>query len=150
MSYTISTDKSLLNLPIIHNYLSNVSYWAKGVSLAQVQKAVDNSLCFGVYYKGQQIGLARVVTDYVRMAYIADVFILEEHQGAGLGKQLIETILTYPDLAECTRWMLLTKDAHGLYQQYGFVEPSNPEMYMERTGKVQVSRPSSNSQNVEN
>ena len=132
MPYSISTDKSKLNLPVIHHYLSNISYWAKDISLAQVQKAIDHSLCFGVYYKDQQIGLARVVTDYVRMAYLADVFIVEEHQGAGLGKQLIETILSYPDLVECSRWALLTKDAHGLYQQYGFVEPSNPEWYMEK------------------
>ena len=132
MSYSISIDKSKLDLPAIHHYLSNISYWAKGISLEQVQKAVDNSLCFGVYYKEQQIGLARVVTDYVRMAYLADVYILEEHQGHGLGKQLIETIMTHPDLAGCSRWMLLTKDAHGLYQQYGFVEPPNPEWYMEK------------------
>ncbi len=132
MSYTISTDKSLLDLSVIHNYLSNISYWAKGISLAQVQKAVDNSLCFGVYHNEQQIGLARVVTDYVRMAYLADVFILEEYRGKELGKQLIETILSYPDLAGCSRWMLLTHDAHGLYKQYGFVEPPNPEWYMEK------------------
>jgi len=109
MSYTISTDKSLLDLSVIHNYLSNISYWAKGISLAQVQKAVDNSLCFGVYHNEQQIGLARVVTDYVRMAYLADVFILEEYRGKELGKQLIETILSYPDLAGCSRWMFQPK-----------------------------------------
>ena len=132
MSYSISTDKSRLDLSAIHHYLSNISYWAKGIRLEQVQKAIDNSLCFGVYYNNQQIGLTRVITDYVRMAYLADVFILEEHQGHGLGKQLIETIMNHPDLAGCSRWMLLTKDAHGLYQQYGFVEPSHPEWYMEK------------------
>ena len=133
MDYTISTDKSLLNLSVIHHYLSNVSYWAKGINEAQVRKVINHSLCFGVYDKEQQIGFARVVTDYVRMAYLADVFIVKEYQGKGLGKQLIETIMSYPDLAECSRWMLLTKDAHGLYQQYGFVEPPKPEWYMEKT-----------------
>ncbi len=135
MSYTINTDKSLLNRSVIHHYLSNISYWAKGISQAQVDKIINHSLCFGVYHQDQQVGFARVVTDYVRMAYLADVFILEEHQGVGVGKQLIETIMSYPDLAECSRWMLLTKDAHSLYQQYGFVEPPNPEWYMEKVEK---------------
>lgn len=133
MNYTISTDNSLLDIILIHDYLSNQSYWAKGISKAKVEKAIKNSLCFGIYANGQQVGLARVVTDYVRMAYLADVFIIEDHKGKGLGKQLMKTIMEYPALAGVSRWALLTKDAHGLYRQFGFVEPPNPEWYMEFT-----------------
>ena len=131
MTYKISTDKSLLDLPLIHDYLSNQSYWAKGIKKEQVAKALKHSLCFGVYANRQQVGLARVVTDYVRMAYLADVFILNPHKGKGLGKRLIKTIMKHPDLMDVSKWTLLTKDAHGLYQQFGFVKPSNLEWYME-------------------
>ncbi len=131
MTYTISTDKSLLDLPLIHDYLSIQSYWAKGIEKEQVAKAIKHSLCFGVYADNKQIGLARVVTDYVRMAYLADVFILDSHQRKGLGKRLLKTIMEHPDLVAVSRWALLTKDAHGLYQQFGFVKPPNPEWYME-------------------
>lgn len=132
MAYTISTDKSQIDITAVHSYLSNKSYWAKGIKLSQVAKAIEHSLCFGVYYNKQQIGLARVVTDFVRMAYLADVFIMEVHQGKGLGKRLMTTIMEHPDLQGVSRWILLTRDAHGLYKQYGFVEPPNPEWYMEK------------------
>ena len=134
MSYTINTNKDQLDIKIIHNYLSNISYWSKGISLEKVQKTIAHSLCFGVYYEHQQVGFARVVTDYVRMAYLADVFIIDAQQGKGLGKQLMKEITEHPDLKEVSRWALLTKDAHGLYQQFGFESPRFPEMYMERVG----------------
>jgi len=133
MNYKISTNKSLIDTAVVHNYLSNASYWSKGISLDKVQKCIAHSLCFGIYQDTQQVGFARVVTDYVRMAYIADVFILEAHQGKGLGKQLIKTIVEHPELKEVAKWFLLTADAHGLYEQYGFTMPKKPEMYMERS-----------------
>jgi len=132
MKYKISTNKSLIDIAVVHNYLSNISYWSKGISLEQVEKSIEHALCFGIYRGTQQIGFARVITDFVRMAYIADVFILEAYQGQGLGKQLINTIVTHPELKEVARWILLTADAHGLYEQYGFTRPKKPEMYMER------------------
>ena len=136
MNYTIDTNKSLLDIELIHDYLSNQSYWAKGITKEKVEKVIKNSLCFGVYANDQQVGLARVVTDYVRMAYLADVFILKEHQGKGVGKQLMKVIMEYPALVDVSRWALLTKDAHGLYRQFGFVELSNPEWYMEIDRKL--------------
>jgi len=135
MNYKISTDKSLIDLSFVHNYLSNTSYWSKGISIDKVQKSIQHSLCFGIYQGKQQVGFARVVTDYTRMAYLADVFILDTFQGQGLGKQLIQTIINYPELKEVAKWFLLTADAHGLYEQYGFTKPKKPEMYMERVGR---------------
>jgi len=132
MKYKISTDKTLIDLICVHNYLSNTSYWSKDISIDKVQKSIQHSLCFGIYEGAQQVGFARVVTDYVRMAYLADVFILEAHQGKGLGKELIKKIVEHPELKEVDKWFLLTADAHGLYKQYGFTAPKKPEMYMEK------------------
>ncbi len=129
----ISTDKSLLDLDIIYNFLSG-SYWAKGRTLSIVKKSIENSLTFGVYRKNVQIGFARVVTDYAAFAYIADVFILEEYRGKGYSKELIRQIMTHPDLQTVKRWMLATKDAHKLYSQFGFRILRNPERFMEIVG----------------
>jgi GNAT superfamily N-acetyltransferase len=128
----ISTDKSLLNIEIIHGFLSE-SYWAKARPLEVLKKAIENSLCFGVYLNNSQIGFARVVTDYSTFAYLADVFILEEFRGKGYSKQLIEKIISYPDLQSLNRWMLATKDAHTLYSKFGFKMLKNPERFMEIT-----------------
>ena len=129
--YTISTDKNKLQVEIIHQYLSAESYWAKNIPLVVVQKSIDNSFCFGMYYNEVQIGFARVVTDHATFAYLADVFILEAHRGKGLSKQLMEFVFSHPDLQGLRRFCLSTRDAHGLYTQFGFKPILKPENFME-------------------
>ncbi len=130
--YTISTDPTKLNIEVIRNYISNESYWGKGRSLETIKKSIDNSLPFGIYYKNEMIGFARILTDYATFAWVADVFILEKHRGKGLSKWLMETILEHPELQGFRRWVLATKDAHELYRKYGFRELNKPERWMER------------------
>ena len=134
--YQISTDRSQLNTPLIHEYLSNSAYWATGRSLDAVARSIENSLCFGLYEisadQQQQIGFARVVTDYATFAWLADVFVLEEFRGQGLAKWLIEVIVTDPQLQGFRRWLLATRDAHELYRRFGFKELSEPARWMER------------------
>ncbi len=129
--FTISTDKSRLDVAAIHDFLANSSYWARNVPLATVLKSIENSLCFGVYEGDRQVGFARVITDYAVFAYLADVFILEAYRGRGLAKRLMACIVSHPELQNLRRWMLATKDAHGLYAQYGFNPLSKPERFME-------------------
>ncbi len=126
----ISTDKSLLDIDVINNFLSS-SYWAKDRSLSVIKKSIENSLTFGIYLEGNQIGFARVVTDYATFAYLADVFILETYRGKGYSKELIKRITTHPELQTVKRWMLATKDAHKLYSKFGFRVLRNPERFME-------------------
>jgi GNAT superfamily N-acetyltransferase len=121
-NFLISTDKALLDIGVIHGFLTE-SYWAKGVPVSVVQKSIENSLCFGVYDTtpgAQQIGFARAITDCATFAYLADVFILEPYRGKGLSKWLMNCILAHPELQGLRRWMLATRDAHGLYRQFGF------------------------------
>ncbi|WP_346882595.1 GNAT family N-acetyltransferase [uncultured Algibacter sp.] len=127
----ISTDKTRLDLDLIHGLLTN-TYWAKGRTKEAVKKTITHSLCFGVYLDGEQIGFARIATDYTVFAYLMDVFIVPEHQGKGYSKQLIETINASPELKSCKVWMLKTLDAHGLYKQFGYTELKHPEKVMER------------------
>jgi GNAT superfamily N-acetyltransferase len=129
--YLISTDESLLDLKMVHDYLST-SYWAAGVPESVVGRSVENSLCFGVYRGEEQVGFARVVTDHATFAYLADVFVLEEHRERGIGKWLVEVVLSHPDLRGLRRWMLATRDAHELYRRYGFAELGQPGIFMER------------------
>lgn len=128
---TISTDKSKLDIEMIHSFLTE-SYWGKGRTIDQVQKSIDNSLCFGVYLDNKQIGFARVVTDFTIYVYLMDVFIVSEARGKGYSKQLMKTILEEPKLQNCRDWTLKTKDAHGLYEQFGFTKAQHPEKIMER------------------
>ncbi len=132
--YTISTDRTKLDLPEIHRYLSNESYWAQGRTLRDVERSVSNSLCFGVFDSaGRQAGFARVVTDYVTFGWLADVFILQAHRGKGLAKWLVETVVSHPDLRGLKRLVLGTRDAHELYRKYGqFSSLRNPERWMQR------------------
>lgn len=130
--YNISTDKAKLNIHIIHDFISNHSYWGKGRSFDVVKKSIDNSMSFGVYYKNEMIGFARVVTDYATFGWIADVFILPDHQGKGLSKWLMEIILSHPELKAFRRWVLATKDAHELYRKFGFRQLNKPNRWMER------------------
>lgn len=130
--YRISTDPLLLDIPSIHAYLSSSAYWAMGRPMEVVQRSIQNSLNFGLYRDARQIGFARVVTDFATFAWLADVFVLPEFRGEGLGKWLIETVVNYPRLAGLRRWILATRDAHGLYGQYGFTPLSAPQTFMER------------------
>ena len=129
--YLISTDKSRLDLAVIHSFITT-SYWAPGIPMETVKRSIDHSLAFGLYKGDSQVGFARVVTDYATFAYISDVFILEEFRGQGLSKWLMEVVAAHPDLQGLRRWLLLTRDAHGLYQKTGFTEPKTPERYMEK------------------
>ena len=134
-TYTISTDKSRLDLEFIHDYLSHSSYWAEGRPLSVVRRSIEHSLCFGVYAGEQQVGLARVVTDYATFAWLCDVFVVEPHRRQGLGKWLIETVVSEPDLQGLRLFMLATRDAHELYRVYGGFQPvENPEKFMLRWG----------------
>jgi GNAT superfamily N-acetyltransferase len=138
--YSISTDNEKLSLILIHQFLSQESYWAKNIPVEVVQRSINNSLCFGLYYQGVQIGFARLVTDKATFAYLADVFIIDPFRGKGLSKWLIQTIHVHPDLQGLRRWMLGTRDAHSLYAQFGwksipedmisrFMQLHHPEAY---------------------
>jgi len=134
-NFIISTDKSKLDLAVIHQYLSTESYWAKNIPVALVQKAIEGSFCFGVYKKENsdadiQIGFARVITDKATFGYLADIFILEEYRGIGLSKWLMQEIMNNQELQGFRGWMLGTKDAHGLYEQFGFKRLENSERIM--------------------
>jgi GNAT superfamily N-acetyltransferase len=118
--YFISDDPALLDIDIIHDFLSNRSYWAEGIPRGILEKSMANSLCFGLYKSGKQIGFARLVTDKATFAYLADVFVLEEFRGKGLSKWLVELIQSHPEVQGFRRWMLMTRDAQGLYEQFGW------------------------------
>ena len=133
--YIISTDPSHLDLPWIQNYLANEAYWARGITCQVFQKSVENSLCFGVYHQGKQIGFARVISDFATFAYIGDVFVAQNYRSQGLGKWLLETMLDFPELQGLRRWMLVTSDAHGLYEQHGFKSLQRPENVLEMVAK---------------
>ena len=127
---TISTDPARLDLDAVTAMLSR-SYWAKGRKREMIARYVQHSLVFGIYDGPQQVGLARVISDYTTFAYLCDVFIHEDYRARGIGKWLVETVLAHPDLQGLRRWMLATQDAHGLYKQYGFNTLNNPERWME-------------------
>jgi ribosomal protein S18 acetylase RimI-like enzyme len=131
-NYEISSDPARLDVDAIHAYLTR-SYWSPGIPLETVKRATRNSLCFGVYEKtgGAQIGLARVVTDYATFAYLCDVYVLEEHRGHGLGKELMRAVMAHPALAGARRAMLATRDAHGLYRRFGFADTAHNTNLME-------------------
>lgn len=131
--FVLTTDKNLMNIAMIHQYLSEESYWAKDIPLALVEKSVNNSLNFGVFYKEQQIAYARVITDYSTIAYLGDVFVLSNFRGRGISKWLMKEITVHPALQGLRRWILLTADAHDLYNKYGWESIRQPEKWMEKT-----------------
>lgn len=131
--FIISTDHERLQIDRIHQFLSEESYWARERSREQTVTAIKNSLPFGVYKGENQIGFARVVTDYATFAYLGDVYILEEFRGLGLSKRLMEVIVSHPELQDFRRWILATKDAHTLYEKFGFAALRFPERWMEKT-----------------
>jgi GNAT superfamily N-acetyltransferase len=120
-----------MDIKAIHDFLSHHSQWSKGISLDLVRRSVEHSLNFGLFYQKKQIGYARVITDYATIAYLGDVYVLPEHRGMGLSKWLMEAVMTHPDLQGLRRWILLTSDAHGLYEKYGWKKIAKPELYME-------------------
>lgn len=130
--FLISTDKSKLNIHLIHHFLSAESYWAKNIPFGTVQKSIEGSVCFAVYNKTDftQVGFARVITDGASFGYLADVFVLHLYRGKGLSKWMLEEILAHHDLQQFRRWLLATKDAHSLYTKFGFKLLENPERYM--------------------
>ena len=129
--FTISTDPARLDLDMIHGFLSSC-YWATGIPRDVVERSIANSLCFGVYEPARQVGFARVITDRATFGYLGDVFVLESHRGRGLSKWLMECVHAHPELQGFRRWVLLTRDAHGLYAQHGWTPIANPGRYMER------------------
>ncbi len=130
-AYLISTEKSRLNLQTIHGFLVS-SYWSEGIPIETVTRAIEHSIIFGVYQNEQQVGFARVVTDSATFAYLADVFILDSFRGQGLGVWLMEVIMAHPDVQGLRRWLLVTKDAHSLYQKVGFTALRTPDKFMEK------------------
>jgi len=130
--YEISTDKTRFDLELIHDFLNNESYWATGRGIETIRRSIEHSLSFGIYKGRSQVGFARVVTDYATFGWLADVFIVKEFRGEGLGTWLMEIILAHPELQGFRRWTLATKDAHELYRKFGFNELKRPERWMER------------------
>jgi GNAT superfamily N-acetyltransferase len=126
----VTTDRSRLDLDVIHGFLTT-SYWAKGIPRETVARSMEHSLCFGAFDEGRQVGFARVVSDRTTFAYICDVFALESHRGNGVGKSLMAAIMSHPELQGLRRWTLFTRDAHGLYRQFGFGAAGHPERLME-------------------
>jgi GNAT superfamily N-acetyltransferase len=133
--FFISTDPALLDIEVIHGFLKT-SYWSPGIPQELVEKAVRNSLCLGIYHRATsgrptQVGFARVISDFATFAYLADVFVLEGFRERGLSKNLMDCIMTLPELQGLRRFCLGTRDAHGLYRQYGFEVIAKPENWME-------------------
>lgn len=130
-AYLITTDLSLLDVAAVHRYLSEESYWAKGIPYDMVQRSFEASFVIGVVHGSEQVGFARLVTDYATFGYLADVYVLEAHRGHGLSKAMMQALMGLPWVKGLRRLMLATADAHGLYAQYGFVTPARPERLME-------------------
>ena len=128
--FVISTDHERLDLDMVHGFLTEC-YWCKGIPQEVVARSIENALCFGIYKQDEQVGFARVISDYATYAYIGDVFVLEAHRGQGLAKWVMECIMQHPLLQGLRRWSLVTGDAHGLYSQFGFTPLQAPERWME-------------------
>jgi GNAT superfamily N-acetyltransferase len=130
--FLISTDKSLIDFEAVYKYLDEDSYWAGGIPAETLHRAIENSMCFGIYQGHTQAGFARVVSDKATFAFICDVFVLPEYRRQGLSKWLMQTIVEHPDLQGLRRWSLATADAHGLYSQFGFTPVNRPDRWMEK------------------
>ena len=128
----VTTDRDKLDVALIHRFLSEQSYWAKGIPRATVERALENSLCFGAFAGGSQVAFARVISDFATFANLVDVFVLPEHRGRGYSRALMDTVVAHPKLQGLRRFTLATSDAHGLYADYGFKPLARPESFMER------------------
>ena len=129
----ISTDRDRLDVDLIHRFLTEEAYWARNRTLEQTTTAIQNSLCFGAYLDGRLVGFGRVVSDFATFAYVGDVFVLDEFRGHGISKSLMQAMIDHPQLQGLRRWVLATKDAHGLYEQFEFSTLRFPDRWMERT-----------------
>ncbi|WP_196889332.1 GNAT family N-acetyltransferase [Aureivirga sp. CE67] len=132
IGYSVSTDAEKLDIEMIHNFLSSDSSWGKGITFEKVQKSIENSLNFGLYKNNEQIGFARVISDYSTIAYVGDVFILKDHRGKGLSNLLMKEIMNHEELQNLRRWILMTTRSPWLYKKYGFTHVENPKLYMEK------------------
>lgn len=130
--FLLTTDKSKMDLQAIHHFLANHSYWVPNIPFEIVKKSFENSLTFGIIHDKKQIAYARVISDYATIAYLGDVYVLDEYRGKGLSKWLMETIINHPELNNLRRWILLTLDAHKLYEKYGWKSIAVPERWMEK------------------
>ncbi|MGA7160274.1 MAG: GNAT family N-acetyltransferase [Bacteroidota bacterium] len=128
--FSVSADPSKLDIEAIHDFLTHC-YWSEGISKKTVARAIEHSLCFGLFEGNKQIGFARVISDRATYAYLCDVYVLETYRGKGLGTWLMSCVMKHPDLQGLRRFTLLTRDAHGLYQKFGFTAAKNPSRYME-------------------
>jgi len=138
--FRITTDPAALDVALIHRVLTS-SYWAAGIPLETVERSIRHSLCFGIFEGDAQVGFARVITDHATYAYLADVFVVETHRGRGLSKRLMDAVVSHPELQGLRRWMLATRDAHGLYARYGFTPLAAPDRWMERHDPEVYRRP---------
>ena len=129
--YTITTDKNKMDISAIHDFLSNHSGWSDNIPIEKVQIAIDNSLNFGLFHQGNQIGFARVISDFATIAYLGDIYVLDKYRGQGLSKKLMDAVMNHPNLQGLRRWILLTSTADWLYEKYGFTKLPKPEIYME-------------------
>ncbi|MFN2563393.1 MAG: GNAT family N-acetyltransferase [Gemmatimonadaceae bacterium] len=131
--FEVDTDPGRVDLSVVHDFLSRQSYWAAGIPRAVVERAVRHSIVFGLYHGVRQVGFARVITDRATFAYVADVFVIDTYRGQGLGKWLMECVSAHPALQGLRRWLLATRDAHGLYRQAGWESLRDPTLFMERS-----------------
>lgn len=138
--FSISTDPERLNRALIRDFLAG-SYWAPGIPREIVDRSIEGALCFGIYEGGAQVGFARVITDRATFAYLADVFVLESHRGRGLAVWLMEVVMGHPELQNLRRWILMTRDAHGLYRKFGFREIADAGRCMEIVDREVYTRP---------
>jgi N-acetylglutamate synthase-like GNAT family acetyltransferase len=129
--YTITTDKLKMDIVAIHDFLSKYSGWSDNIPFERVRVSIDNSLNFGIFYKNEQIGFARIISDFSTIAYLGDIYVLDEYRGKGISKKLMEVIMGHPNLQGLRRWILLTSTADWLYEKYGFTKLPKPELYME-------------------
>lgn len=129
--YLITTDKSKMDIVAIHDFLSKHSGWSDNIPFDRVKTSIDNSLNFGLFHFDKQIGFARVITDFSTIAYLGDIYILDNYRGQGLSKKIMDMVMNHPNLQGLRRWILLTSTADWLYEKYGFVKVPNPEIYME-------------------
>jgi GNAT superfamily N-acetyltransferase len=130
--YKVDTNKALLNLDYIFNFITQDSYWGKALPRKNFETSIQESICFGVYFDNKQIGFAKVISDKSTFAYLADVFIDKNYRGLGLSKLLLQTVFNHPQLIGIRRFLLATADAHQLYKKFGFVELSNPNWFLEK------------------
>jgi GNAT superfamily N-acetyltransferase len=131
--FEITTDKERVDVDFVHKFLVDESYWARERSIDQTRTAIENSICFSVFLDGRPVAFARVVSDKATFAYLGDVFVDADYRGSGIGKLLMKTIVDHPELQDLRRWLLATRDAHGLYEKVGFSPLKFPDRWMEKT-----------------